>query len=51
MPERVDVQLKAGTYLLVAGRFEDASARAVHVLKAERVTDRLSSFEQMRLRR
>jgi tetratricopeptide (TPR) repeat protein len=35
MPERTDVQLKAGTYLLVAGRFEDANARAMHVLKAE----------------
>ena len=35
MPERADAQLKAGSYLLLAGRFEDANARALQVLKAE----------------
>ena len=28
LPDRADVQVKAGNFLLVAGRFEDAKARA-----------------------
>ena len=32
LPERTDVQLKAGNFLLVAGRFDEAKARAERVL-------------------
>ena len=35
LPARLDIQLRAGNYLLVAGRFDDAGARAEKVLKAE----------------
>ncbi|HVQ13033.1 MAG TPA: tetratricopeptide repeat protein, partial [Vicinamibacterales bacterium] len=35
LPDRSDVQIKAGQFLLVAGRFEDARARAEKVLERE----------------
>jgi len=35
MPENTDVQLKAVTYMLLAGRFEDAQARVKRVLERE----------------
>ena len=35
LPARLDVQLRAGNFLLVAGRFDDAGARAEKVLEAE----------------
>ena len=35
LPDRTDVQLKAGQVLLAAGRFEDAKTRAVAVLDKE----------------
>ena len=35
LPGRTDVQVKAGQFLLVAGRFEDARARAEKVLEQE----------------
>jgi tetratricopeptide (TPR) repeat protein len=35
LPDRADVQLKAGTMLLLAGRYDDAKARAQQALKVE----------------
>ncbi|HEY6359899.1 MAG TPA: tetratricopeptide repeat protein [Vicinamibacterales bacterium] len=35
LPERAEVQVKAGNFLLVAGRFEDAKARAEQALERE----------------
>ena len=35
LPDRADVQVKAGNFLLVAGRFDDAKARAERVLQRE----------------
>jgi tetratricopeptide (TPR) repeat protein len=35
LPARLDIQLRAGNFLLVAGRFEDARARAEKVLQSE----------------
>jgi putative PEP-CTERM system TPR-repeat lipoprotein len=35
LPDRADVQVKAGNFLLVAGRFDDAKARAERVLQRD----------------
>ena len=35
LPDRAEVQVKAGNFLLVAGRFEDARARAEQVLQRD----------------
>ena len=42
LPENIDVQIKAGRMLLLAGQFEDAQSRADHVLQRMESTFRRS---------